>query len=148
MIRLITFLIVSVLLFSCNNQNKVNDDVINNDSSLVEDENQEGAKPAIEFERTTHNFGEIVKGEKKSYAFKFTNTGDAPLIINQVIASCGCTAPYYPKEPIMPGESGFIKLKYDSSGQREDKFQKNARVMSNTVPNVNTIYIEGKVVKK
>lgn len=146
--RVLAILLMSTLLYSCNNQSedRINEDVINNDASLSED-NGKNRQPVIEFEKTVHNFNEIAIGEKKSWAFKFTNTGNAPLIINNVIASCGCTVARYPKEPIQPGDSEYIKLTFDSTGRKEGKFQKDARVMSNTVPNVNKIYIEGKIVK-
>lgn len=61
----------------------------------------------ITFEKTSHNFGAFSESNPKvTCTFKFKNTGDGPLVIHQAIASCGCTVPQYPKEPIKPGESG------------------------------------------
>ena len=60
-------------------------------------------KTTIEFEETKHNFGTIKEGEKVKHIYKFKNTGDNPLIISNAVASCGCTVPSYPKEPIPPG---------------------------------------------
>lgn len=60
----------------------------------------------IKFEKTTHNFGAFSENNPKvTCKFKFTNTGNGPLVIHQAIASCGCTVPQYPKEPIKAGES-------------------------------------------
>lgn len=73
---------------------------------------QNGAK--IEFKEETINYGEVTKGEDDGVrVFKFTNTGDAPLIISNVKSSCGCTVPSKPKEPILPGQNGEISVKYN-----------------------------------
>ena len=72
-------------------------------------------KPAqIKFDKTTHNFGSFSENEPKvSCSFTFTNIGEQPLVINQAIASCGCTVPEYTKTPIQPGEKGEIKVTYN-----------------------------------
>ena len=65
----------------------------------------------IKFEKTTHNFGAFSENNPKvTCKFKFTNTGNGPLVIHQAIASCGCTVPQYSKEPIKAGESGEITV--------------------------------------
>ena len=63
--------------------------------------------------------------------FKFTNVGDAPLIIHQAIASCGCTVPTYTKEPVKPGESGQIEVTYNGKGKFPGRFTKNITVRTN-----------------
>ena len=72
---------------------------------------------AITFEEKTHDFGEIVQGEKVEYSFKFNNTGKADLVIEDAISSCGCTVPEWPKEPLKPGQSAYIKVIFDSAGK-------------------------------
>ena len=73
----------------------------------------------ITFEKTSYNFGSFSESSPKvTCKFKFKNTGDGPLVIHQAIASCGCTVPQYPKEPIKPGESGEVTVTYDSHLQR------------------------------
>lgn len=69
----------------------------------------------IKFEALEINYGNIEKGADGVRNFKFTNTGKAPLIISDAKGSCGCTVPTYPKEPIMPGETAEIKVKYDTN---------------------------------
>nr|HNH67158.1 DUF1573 domain-containing protein [Bacteroidia bacterium] len=59
----------------------------------------------------------ITEGEIVSYNFKFKNSGKAPLIITQASASCGCTVPEYSKDPIAPGQEGFIKVTFNSEGK-------------------------------
>jgi len=78
----------------------------------------EGPLPAFKFERTEYDFGQIREGEKVTYTYKFTNTGDAPLIVNNVQPSCGCTAPDWSKEPIAVGGTGFVKVEFDSNGKQ------------------------------
>ena len=75
----------------------------------------------IKFEKTSHNFGSFSESNPKvTCTFKFTNAGDGPLVIHQAIASCGCTVPQYPKEPIKPGESGIITVTYDGEASSPD----------------------------
>ena len=70
--------------------------------------------PKIEFKETTIDYGTVSKetdsGQRK---FIFTNTGNEPLIISKVNSTCGCTVPSSPKEPIMPGKTGEIEVKYN-----------------------------------
>ncbi|KAA2239690.1 DUF1573 domain-containing protein [Chitinophaga agrisoli] len=89
--------------------------------------------PEMTFEQTVHNFGTIKQGEKVEYAFKFTNTGKKDLIIQDAIASCGCTVPEWPKEPIKPGESAFMKVVFDSHG-KQGFTEKEISIKANTNP--------------
>src|SRR5690242_2657497 len=63
-----------------------------------------------------HNFGTFDMGPQKVYEFEFTNVGNEPLIITGAMASCGCTTPEWPKEPILPGKSNKITVRYNSAG--------------------------------
>ncbi|PIQ47089.1 MAG: hypothetical protein COW03_17370 [Cytophagales bacterium CG12_big_fil_rev_8_21_14_0_65_40_12] len=75
------------------------------------------ANAAFKWENTLHNFGTIQQGEVVNHTFKFTNAGTEPLLIQSASASCGCTIPSYSKEPIAPGASGEIVVRYDSKGK-------------------------------
>jgi len=99
--------------------------------------------PEITFEETSHDFGTIQKGEDCTHDFKFKNTGKEPLILANCQASCGCTAPSCPKEPIAPGASGSVKVKYDSN--RVGVFTKTVTVTSNAKNSPVTLSIKGKV---
>ena len=99
--------------------------------------------PEITFEASTHDFGTLKKGDECSYEFKFTNTGKEPLIISNCQASCGCTTPACPKEPIGPGSSGVIKVKYDSN--RVGVFTKTVTVTSNAKTPSVSLMIKGTV---
>jgi hypothetical protein len=69
-------------------------------------------KARIEFSSLTHDFGKISVNSDATCEFTFTNTGQVPLMLTNVRASCGCTVPEWPREPILPGEKGVIKVKY------------------------------------
>ena len=83
----------------------------------------------ISFEKEIHDFGTFEQNGNGTYEFKFTNSGDAPLIISNSKGSCGCTVPVWPKEPIAPGESNVIKVKYDT--KRIGAFNKSITITSN-----------------
>ena len=75
--------------------------------------------------------------------FTFTNVGDAPLVINQAIASCGCTIPSYTKAPIQPGQKGQIKVTYNGEGKFPGHFKKSITVRTNAKTEMTRLYIEG-----
>lgn len=62
-----------------------------------------------------YEFGKIKKGDKVEHSYEITNTGNNPLIITEVKPACGCTAPSYTKDPILPGKTGKITLSFDST---------------------------------
>jgi hypothetical protein len=101
-------------------------------SAVAQD--QPAAAPAsnakVKFENITHNFGNVIEGQIAKYDFKFTNTGTDPLVLSNVQASCGCTSPKWPREPIAPGASAVVTAEYNSSG-RPGNFTKNIFVYSN-----------------
>src|SRR6056300_1664925 len=91
--------------------------------------NANAQQAKIEFQKDTIDYGIIKKGADGARAFTFTNTGDAPLVITGVRSSCGCTVPEKPKDPILPGKEGVIKVKYDTN--RVGPFFKTTWVSSN-----------------
>lgn len=103
--------------------------------------------PELTFEKSNHQFGVITEGEVVEYSFKFENTGKADLLIVSAVASCGCTVPEYPKELIKPGQTAYIKVKYDSNG-RVGTFDKTVTIAANTNPRETVISISGEVVAK
>lgn len=87
--------------------------------------------PEFKFEETKHDYGDMKQGESKEYEFKFTNAGKEPLIISQVLTTCGCTAPTWPKGPIEPGAKGTIKIVFNSTG-KIGKQNKVITILANT----------------
>lgn len=98
----------------------------------------------IKFDKTTIDYGTIVKGADGTKTFEFTNTGDAPLIISKVNSSCGCTVPKKPEKPIMPGERGEIQVKYDT--KRVMPIRKTITVLSNADTPTVALKIKGNVI--
>ena len=102
-------------------------------------------KPAqISFDKLTHNFGTFSESNPKvTCTFTFTNVGEQPLVINQAIASCGCTVPEYTKEAVKPGEKGEIKVTYNGAGKFPGHFKKSITVRTNGSVEMTRLYIEG-----
>lgn len=102
------------------------------------------AQAQIKFEETKHDYGTFAeKDGVQTYVFKFTNAGDKPLVINQAVASCGCTVPTYTKKPIAPGEKGELKVVYNGAGKQPGHFKKSITVRTNGSPEISRLYIEG-----
>ena len=102
------------------------------------------AQAEIKFEKVTHDFGKFSESSPKvSCVFKFTNIGDQPLVINQAVASCGCTVPQYTKTPVKPGEKGSLTVTYNGRGRFPGHFKKTITVRTNGDPAMLRLYIEG-----
>jgi hypothetical protein len=104
---------------------------------------QANLKAVIEFEESTIDYGTIDKGANGVRVFKFINSGNTPLVISNVKASCGCTIPKKPSKPILPGSSGEIEVKYDT--RRVMPFKKTITVSSNAVNSTVLLTIKGKL---
>jgi hypothetical protein len=88
--------------------------------------------PKFQFKDETHDFGKIKEGPVAEYVFEFKNVGKEPLIIQSASASCGCTTPEWPKEPILPGKKSKIVVHYNTQG-RVGPFTKDIYIVSNAV---------------
>lgn len=102
--------------------------------------------PAITFESDLVDYGTIAQGSDPYRFFNFTNTGDAPLVITAAKGSCGCTVPTYPKDPILPGETGQIKVRYDTN--RVGPFTKRVTLTIQDIEENSVLTIKGNVEKK
>lgn len=96
---------------------------------------------------TVYNFGQVDEGKVVEYSYRFKNIGDTPLVIHSAKASCGCTVPEKPENPIPPGQIGFIKVKFDSKG-RPGQAQKVITVTSNAIPPFPPLILQGEVIGK
>ncbi len=105
-------------------------------------------KPEVTFKKNVHDYGSIKEEVEVAVSeFEFTNTGKSPVVIQRVIASCGCTSPSYTREPVLPGKSGEIKVAYSTSF-RPGTFQKNIRIYTNVPDTVYTLTIKGNVIPR
>jgi len=100
--------------------------------------------PEISVDKEVHDYGTIKQGANGTCEFALTNTGSEPLIISRAKGSCGCTVPEWPKEPIMPGESSVMTVRYDT--KRVGAINKSVTITSNAVTNPTMVVrIKGKV---
>jgi len=147
--RIIYFLfVISPFFFSCNNASHEDGNlpagVVNNPKSASGTTSYDEL-PRISFENEVHDFGRVIEGEKITYAFKFSNSGNGDLLITNVKTSCGCTISEYPREPMKSGRKDYIKVTFDSSNRKG--FQnKTITVISNTMPGTTTLTIKAQVI--
>jgi len=113
---------------------------------IGQSEEQLGPKTTIEFEESEFDWGTITQGDKVSYIFKFTNTGNEPLIIKNAKGSCGCTVPQWPKAPIAPGEQGEINVVFNSKGKMGSQ-NKRVTITANTDPGMTFLNVKGEIIK-
>lgn len=103
--------------------------------------------PVLTLEKDTHDFGDIVQGDVVEHTFKFTNTGNQPLLITNIQTSCGCTTPTWPRDPIMPGGKGELKVGFNSAGKMY-KQTKVLPIISNSVTDVSITFTTNVLDKK
>lgn len=138
--------ILSVFAFSSckdNAADKVNEENVANAEAR---DAQSGNFPAITFDESQFDFGTIDQGTAVEHVFKFKNTGDAPLMIVNAKSSCGCTIPEYTKDPIAPGATGEMLVKFNGSGQNQ--VSKTVTLTTNTKEGTETLTIKAFVTPK
>lgn len=103
--------------------------------------------PFMSFLKESYDFGQITEGDSVRYDFEFTNTGKTPLIISNATATCGCTQPEYPKEPLAPGAKGRIHVVFNSSG-KQGMQNKVITLTTNTYKGTEELHLVGDVKPK
>jgi plastocyanin len=139
--KLFLGLFVASALMACNSSDSK--DAAKDDSATT---TVNANAPAMKFEFDSHDFGKVKAGDKVTYEFNFTNTGQSPLIITNATATCGCTVPEWPKAPVQPGNSGKIKVTFNSAN-KEGLQDKQITVTANTSPAQNVVHLVGEVLK-
>lgn len=106
-----------------------------------------GASQTLDFDGTHYDFGDIAEsGKTVSHRFRFTNNGNAPLVIYGTVSSCGCTAAEYTARPVAPGDTGHVKVIYTAEGY-PGRFVRGIRVKSNIPPGETLLTVEGNVIR-
>ena len=101
--------------------------------------------PKITFaENGIYDFGTLAEGDTVEHSFAFTNTGEFPLIINNITASCGCTTPEWPREPVAPGEKSSVKVRFNSRGKSGEQ-NKTITIFANTDPAMTDLHFKALV---
>lgn len=143
----LSILSLSLLTVSCdeNAAKKINNE--NVELAKQRDSEIKEGGPKIRFDKTEHDFGVINEGDVVETVFTFTNSGKSELIITSAKGSCGCTVPEWPKEPIMPGEDGQIKVKFNSD-KKPNLQQKDITLVTNTDEGKEILKIKAQVTPK
>lgn len=136
-IAIVWLCVVSFAVTSCNsNSTKIGGDVdpsIADNNKTASNPDAQNPEPKFKFEHDEWDFGKINEGEEVKHIYRFTNVGNEDLVINKVVATCGCTIPRWNREPIQPGGSGEIEVKFNSKNKPGNQV-KGVTVTANTVP--------------
>jgi hypothetical protein len=138
--RLVLFLIIVMAFVSCDVRRK--DKVADGTATMAEIAANDTT--TVQIIDSVYNFGTVADGEKVTYNFRFLNSGKNPLIITHTSASCGCTVPEKPEKPVLPGETAFIKVVFNSKGKVGHN-EKTITVASNANPAFPPLYLKGEV---
>ena len=141
--KILLFLLVSTIFIGCDNRRK--DKLADDNAKQTEQALKETTM--VQIIDSAYNFGKVTDGEKVEYSYRFKNVGTKPLVVTEAHASCGCTVPQKPEKPILPGETGFIKIVFDSKG-RVGAAHKTITVSSNAKPEFPLLILTGDVVAK
>lgn len=157
------FALALVMGVSCNQKSDQDEKIkaleekiaqLENSNTAVKPVNAQTATPAdastlgaFSFEEIEYDFGTINEGQVVEHLFNFTNNGQAPLVISNITASCGCTSPDWTKTPVQPGESGFVKVVFNSTAKSGSQAP-TVTIQANTNPTVTRLRMKGSVTPK
>lgn len=119
-----------------------NSDIIRNPVSAKPEPIDTVNVAKLKFKEHHFDFGEVTEGEVVTYEYQFTNIGKVPLVISNGYSTCGCTVPEWPKEPIQPGATGKIKVKFDTQGKTGPQV-KPITIVANTYPSETMLELVG-----
>lgn len=145
-LKILTLVSALAILSSCddNASSRVNKKNVDKLEQVATDK---ANSPVMTFAETKFDFGDITEGDVVNTVFKFKNTGKSPLIITNARASCGCTIPAYPREPIAVGAEAEIKVEFNSRG-KHGKQNKRITMTTNTEKGRELLYVLANVAKK
>lgn len=143
--KVLVFALSISVFFACQNKQKSDSQTMADSVAALQ---PTGDKfPVMQVDSQSVDLGTITEGDTIVHIYKFRNTGNMPLIISNVHASCGCTTPSYSTAPVQPGEQGFVKVKFDSKG-KDGKLSKTVTAFANTSPIENTFSFKVEVLTK
>ena len=136
----LTLTIASLVAFTSCKENaaeKINQE---NVTKAAERDSQAIVYPSISFDKTEHDFGQIMNGTPVETTFSYTNTGKSPLVVTDIKSTCGCTVPQgWSRQPLSPGESSQFTVKFNGKGA--NKVSKTVTVTANTKKGRETVRI-------
>lgn len=145
-IVLLVAAVATMALTSCNEKATAKIDDANL-AAVAQTEQTIGDFPIMSFEESVYDFGTVEEGTEVVKEFKFKNTGKAPLIVVNAKGSCGCTVPTWSKEPLAPGETGTMLVKFNTSGKPNAQ-TKTVTIKANTEKGTESLTIKGNVTPK
>jgi len=143
MTKLISAGVLALILAACN---------VRSDQKAVTPANKDSLvatmpSTTVQMLDSVYDFGKITEGANVEFNFRFKNTGNSPLVVSNAVASCGCTVPEKPEQPILPGEIGFLKVRFNSEN-RVGMAHKTVTVTANVTPVFPEILVTGEVLAK
>ena len=145
--KIVLLLLITIISFSCKDGASSKIDKEKLQLAKERDYNMTDGAPVMEFDKLEHDFGVINEGDVVETIFSFKNTGKSALIITNASSSCGCTIPNYPRQPIAPGDSGEITVKFNSSG-KPNMQTKTVTLVTNTPNGRENVVIKAEVTPK
>lgn len=143
--RIYSIFLLSVVLFSCNNDENKGIDASSVSNTASANGKTNSSLPEIKFDEEVFDFGKITQGEVVSHDFKFKNIGNSNLIISGASGSCGCTVPKWPKEPILTNGEGKMNVVFSSEGKKGIQ-EKTITIVTNCEPSTRIIRIKADVI--
>ncbi len=146
---LIAFLVSAMAFTSCDKKadasSKINKDKL--ESAKTRDVEIKNGAALVTFDETEYDFGTVTEGEVVETVFKVTNSGKTDLVITDAQVTCGCTVPVWPKQPIKPGETEEIQVRFNTAG-KGNRQQKNITLITNTASGREILTLKGMVTPK
>jgi hypothetical protein len=143
--KILIIALTLTVIFACENKQRTDAQTIEENRKALEPTADKF--PVMQIDTPTVDLGKIMQGDTIMHVYHFKNTGNMPLVVSNVNASCGCTTPSYSTAPVAPGERGFITVKFNSKG-KEGKLNKTVTAYANTKPAENTVSFKIEVLTK
>jgi hypothetical protein len=143
--KILIIALTLTVIFACENKQRTDAQTIEENRKALEPTADKF--PVMQIDTPTVDLGKIMQGDTIMHVYHFKNTGNMPLVVSNVNASCGCTTPSYSTAPVAPGERGFITVKFNSKG-KEGKLNKTVTAYANPKPAENTVSFKIEVLTK
>ena len=141
----VIFVLILIVFNACENKQRTDNQTIEDKQKVLQPTKDKF--PVMVIDTPSVDLGTLMQGDTIMHVYNFKNTGNMPLVLSNVNASCGCTTPSYSKDPVAPGEKGFITVKFNSKG-KEGKLNKTVTAYANTKPAENTVSFKIEVLVK
>ena len=141
----VIFVLILIVFNACENKQRTDNQTIEDKQKALQPTKDKF--PVMVIDTPSVDLGTLMQGDTIMLVYNFKNTGNMPLVLSNVNASCGCTTPSYSKDPVAPGEKGFITVKFNSKG-KEGKLNKTVTAYANTKPAENTVSFKIEVLVK